>query len=108
MKFTQEIKDKWLKALKSGEYEQFNGQLRNPENHKQCCCIGVLCNVLNEPINEVGMDNLNKDIYEQLHNNITAQLTEKLWRINDKSYEENDVRDYSEVIPIIEQLPVSN
>ncbi len=107
MQFTQEIKDKWLNALKSGEYQQFNGQLRNNGNYKQMCCIGVLCNILNELIDESGCDNINKDIYQQLNNAISSDKTDELWLTNDNSYDAG-VRDYSAVIPIIEQLPVSN
>ncbi len=38
-----ELKEKWLKALRSGEYKQGNGRLRNESD---CyCCLGVLCDV---------------------------------------------------------------
>lgn len=37
------IKKKWLKALRSGEYEQGQSQLRDTKN--QFCCLGVLCNL---------------------------------------------------------------
>lgn len=34
------IKQKWLKALRSGKYKQGNGKLRSKDNY---CCLGVLC-----------------------------------------------------------------
>jgi hypothetical protein len=37
------ILKKWLKALRSGEYEQGQGQLRDAQNN--FCCLGVLCNI---------------------------------------------------------------
>lgn len=39
----QEVKDKWIEALRSGEYEQGIGRLRSSEN--KFCCLGVLCEV---------------------------------------------------------------
>ncbi len=36
----KEVKDKWLAALRSGEYTQGREYLKNEDNH---CCLGVLC-----------------------------------------------------------------
>ena len=39
----QQIKQKWVDALNSGEYEQQRlGQLHNPDGW---CCLGVLCDI---------------------------------------------------------------
>lgn len=38
----QEIKTKWLEALRSGEYNQSKHQLRSKDGY---CCLGVLCDV---------------------------------------------------------------
>jgi hypothetical protein len=38
----QEIKTKWVAALRSGEYQQGQSQLRNGDKF---CCLGVLCNI---------------------------------------------------------------
>lgn len=38
----QEIKAKWVAALRSGEYKQGEGRLRNGDKF---CCLGVLCNL---------------------------------------------------------------
>lgn len=42
-----EIKALWLAALRSGEYEQGNGQLgyEVDNNQRQFCCLGVLCDL---------------------------------------------------------------
>jgi hypothetical protein len=41
-----EIKEKWVNALRSGEYEQGQGVLRSSDKF---CCLGVLCDLyLNE------------------------------------------------------------
>ena len=39
----QEIKTKWVNALRSGDYEQGQGALRNFDG--QYCCLGVLCDL---------------------------------------------------------------
>ena len=39
----QEIKAKWLAALRSGEYKQGSGGLRNKNDG--FCCLGVLCDI---------------------------------------------------------------
>jgi hypothetical protein len=38
----KEIADRWVAALRSGEYEQGRGQLREG---KSFCCLGVLCDI---------------------------------------------------------------
>ena len=42
-KLKPEIKQLWLAALRSGDYKQAQGVLRNPSN--AMCCLGVLCNL---------------------------------------------------------------
>ncbi len=39
----KEVKKKWVAALRSGEYTQGTGQLRDSANN--FCCLGVLCNL---------------------------------------------------------------
>lgn len=36
------IKDKWIKALRSGEYKQIKGRLKRTNGF---CCLGVLCDL---------------------------------------------------------------
>ncbi len=38
------LKKKWLKALRSGEYEQGTGALHKVEENTYCC-LGVLCEI---------------------------------------------------------------
>lgn len=35
------IKEKWLKALRSGRYQQHRGALSDVDNRDRLCCIGV-------------------------------------------------------------------
>lgn len=44
----KEIADQWVKALRSGEYAQYRGQLHGfPEDDDKgsFCCLGVLCDL---------------------------------------------------------------
>lgn len=42
----KEVKKKWLKALRSGEYDQCKRQLLDrTAKGDQFCCLGVLCNL---------------------------------------------------------------
>lgn len=51
MKLKPEVKEKWLAALRSGEYRQAKGALRRPgytaegAASESFCCLGVLCEV---------------------------------------------------------------
>jgi hypothetical protein len=40
-------KDKWVKALRSGEYEQGKDYLcKEGKSHDSFCCLGVLCDIV--------------------------------------------------------------
>lgn len=39
----KEVKEKWLNALRSGEYQQCKGALKRGENN--FCCLGVLSDI---------------------------------------------------------------
>lgn len=41
----KDFKKKWIKALRSGEFEQGGGMLHNTYNNTYCC-IGVACRVI--------------------------------------------------------------
>ena len=50
-KLTKELKEKWITALESGEYEQGSGQLKSTngaDSDTGCkhCCLGVLAEVM--------------------------------------------------------------
>jgi len=41
-----EIKEKWLAALRSGDYKQGEGRLHiSKDEHHLFCCLGVLCDI---------------------------------------------------------------
>lgn len=43
VKLVPEVKQAWVKALRSGKYRQGRGQLRGPADYY--CCLGVLCDL---------------------------------------------------------------
>jgi hypothetical protein len=107
MKFTQEIKDKWLAALKSGKYTQGYTELVTElaDGKKAFCCIGVLADITD------GLTNTSMSEgecpYKFLENSIGIKAKENIWKTNDIKYlDETYNNDYSNVIPIIENLRV--
>lgn len=62
-KMDQKVKTRWLKALRSGKYEQTTGVLCEPvlpdldgnPTTKAYCCLGVLCDVTNSKFISSGM-----------------------------------------------------
>jgi hypothetical protein len=42
-RMNKRVKELWVKALRSGEYKQGTGHLRDKNNN--FCCLGVLCNI---------------------------------------------------------------
>lgn len=52
MKLNKKVKDKWVKALRSGEYQQGSGKLKTKysNNDFEYCCLGVACEIgITEP-----------------------------------------------------------
>ena len=47
----KELKEKWVKALRSGAWKQARGRLRDGDAY---CCLGVLCKVAGIPISDSG------------------------------------------------------
>jgi len=45
------VKEKWLKALRSGEYKQTKGQLKDEKGY---CCLGVLCELHRKTVKQKG------------------------------------------------------
>lgn len=101
LKFTKEIKEKWLEALKSGKYKQGVGMLYKCGEH---CCLGVLCEIHpNLSITDHGYGALvnGRDTFGyDIFNEMLGNGYKKLFTTND------DMADgkYTAVIPLIEAL----
>lgn len=65
-----EIKEKWLKALRSGEYIQTTGILKDDRGY---CCLGVLCDLYRKDKNIQGFDN-EKGIFIDLFENKSNEI----------------------------------
>jgi hypothetical protein len=50
----QELKEKWIAALRSGKYKQGQGLLRSAND--RYCCLGVLCEVAGVPAKQVSYE----------------------------------------------------
>lgn len=71
----REIRDEWVKRLRSGEYEQGKTYLRNKNN--KYCCLGILCEMaVEEGAAESNLTNYgDRECYEYAPH-ITASLPE--------------------------------
>lgn len=54
------VKEKWLKALRSGEYKQTQGVLRDENGY---CCLGVLCDIHRKTVKKTNCHWTNDDYY---------------------------------------------
>jgi hypothetical protein len=94
LKFTKSIKNKWLKALKSGKYTQCIIDLVSEKDGVVThCCLGVLNEVCDFPRNE----------YNDLLKLLGQSTISKIYSKNDDSFDKHKP-DYSNVIPLIEEL----
>jgi hypothetical protein len=109
-KFTKELKEAWLEALRSGKYTQYGGTLMNLDNPNEMCCLGVLSTLLpNVSISDDGGSCLLNGEYDSYRpfDKMGLHRGDKKYNLahnNDKSYSKG-VRDFSVVIPIIETIP---
>jgi hypothetical protein len=100
-----ELKQKWLAALRSGEYKQCRTSLRKQDN--SFCCLGVLYDVSGtswEPRQDFG-DYISSDgevvfLSEEMlaATGISQDEQNILWRMNDR-----DRASFSEIADYIEQ-----
>jgi hypothetical protein len=93
----QELKDKWIAALRSGKYKQGKYQLRDSDN---CyCCLGVLCEVAGIPYD--GESCLNNEgvgvSYEPIRNILPGTGLGIFYTMNDR-----DGKSFSEIANYIE------
>lgn len=60
-KLKPEIKQLWTTALRSGDYKQGRGALRNDNN--EMCCLGVLCNLHAQAHPEIAAAQKDPEVY---------------------------------------------
>lgn len=104
LRFTKEIKDNRLKALKSGEYIRHTGTLKGP-SLDEYCCIGVLGQI-HPNLKPTAFGKEDENPYSFLINTVGKKNNDELHKANDSVPESLD-KGYSCVIPLIEKLPVT-
>lgn len=104
-KFTQEVKDKWIEALESGEYVQGQFALKRERGGELThCCIGVLGDMHPELSCRDTQDYLPSNPYGYLK--LNGISFGELIGANDSNLPQ--ARDYSNVLPLIKKLPVKD
>lgn len=106
--FPKDVKEKWLEALKSGKYKQGFNTLEDCSTNS-FCCIGVLGDIMDELDNNAPYtddDHVNRNPanpYEYLKS-FKIDIDEIYETNDDIEYKNTGQTDYSNVIPLIEQL----
>lgn len=70
----KEFATKWIAALRSGEYQQGNGLLRNFKN--EYCCLGVACKI--QGVSDENLTNKNLIAKEWLSDEDLAKVPREL------------------------------
>jgi len=99
-KMDAELKAKWVKALRSGEYKQGFSSF---EKEGRFCCLGVLCKIMNEPTQEPATGLNNWDVVHE-HLGRDYGVVDELWHRNDGVYSFGGKRhSFSEIADYIEE-----
>lgn len=72
----KKVMEKWVKALRSGEYKQTQGELVSADD--SFCCLGVLCNISDVgewvKYNDLSLDSSEEWYYECPHESTNQWL----------------------------------
>lgn len=102
----KDIKEDWLEALRSGEYEQGYAWL---EQDGMQCCLGVLCDIMDLGWKEVTFNNVALREYNFKPEGsslttfygegtgLTFQQADTLMRMNDQGFTFEEIADWIEV-----------
>lgn len=98
-KLPQEFKEKWVAALKSGDYKQGKMRLHNQEENTYCC-LGVLCAItgVESSRDEYIWGFPEEQIPVMLQGNRSNPVVNNLVRMNDRYG-----KSFSEIADYIEQ-----
>ncbi len=96
-KMDEELKSKWLAALRGGSFKQATGRLRRDDAY---CCLGVLCMVADLPIEKEGvhLDMDGAEGYRPIEALLKSDLRtlRTLYRMNDDGSSFEAIADYIE------------
>ena len=88
---SKEQKDKWITALRSGEYKQTIGRLFSGKGY---CCIGVFCKAvegINIPRTSIEDGEENEPHYNRVRKLIGKGFMYELINMNDDGYSFHDI-----------------
>lgn len=100
MKIDEEIKTKWVAALRSGEYKQGRGFLRKIDSKgvDRFCCLGVLCDIYtkensNAPEWKAPHTYLGEEDYEFDHvTSMPSRIVNKWVGLGDEDWEDIKIK----------------
>lgn len=100
MKLPNRKLKQWIKALRSGKFNQTREALRRKDN--SYCCLGVLCQLngiefKTVSVNSGGDADGNHKVYREIKDNLLGEtLTDKLTTMNDEGDSFGDIANYLE------------
>ena len=103
IKFTQKVKNKWIKAMASGEYTQGKGMLKYTDGDGEVCHCAL--GVLGELYPKLMESNIGS--YQGFNDLLTSDTTTAIWKKNDKRGTQGN-RDFKNIIPFIKEIPVTD
>lgn len=101
--FTQELKDLWTTALRSGNFDQYWGQLYSP--NAGYCCLGVLAHVAGWGVSNnglgvvIGGESMAYGPFETMFGSDTAS---KLYNMNDTNFVKGTNKTFPEIADFID------
>ena len=104
----KKLKAKWVKALRSKEYKQGTGRLRNADTNEYCC-LGVLCDISGLGNWKIGLDG---SYYKYEEHGRAGVLVPKLLKVvglieaeqaNLYNLNDDDGKDFYEIADYIEE-----
>lgn len=111
----RQLKNRWIKALRSGHYKQGTHVLRRQTtpNSESFCCLGVLCEIAGFPSRSTGIDGtfeyghttIGEELCFPIRGNLSGPMrnilgidsTEKLIELNDSGETFENIANYIEV-----------
>lgn len=86
----KDVKEKWVKALRSGEYKQCQLTLSSVDD-KEHCCLGILCKVLGETDEKIRANRYN--VPKHLDVGLNIKEMQYLAGLNDEGFSFTSIAD---------------
>ena len=104
-KMNPKVKQKLIAALRSGEYKQGNGRLRNVAD--KFCCLGVLCNIHAQENPEFAETQRTRGLYDSSYYTLgkNVQTWSQVYNATNKLIDMNDTecRSFKQIANWIEK-----